>query len=298
MNMRIILLIGLFLISGCRSNKQIQKLNAHLERQDIVHEKIESKPVTIFIHGTLPPIAERLVHAYDVPLGLHKAGALSTTLLMGKIPFLLSEADPQQFSFETFYLFGWSGDLSFVSRKKEAYDLYYALKQLDNKGPITLICHSHGCNLALNLALIVEEMKDTQFKVDRLILLAGPVQKETEHFIRSPIFTKIYSLYSPIDLIQVLDPQGLYKDQKNKENIPLFSQRLFPATHNLIQAEVKKGRQGKRGLLHIEFILADFIKRLPSVLKMLDQEAEKIKNAADTTHFVIDLKKMMVTIKK
>jgi hypothetical protein len=270
--------IGLFFLWGCRKNTPSVTVKNN-------NNAPQQKPITVFVHGTLPPLADRLVRTYDIPLGLNLAEKIRSSLIMGKIPVYLTEADPEGFPLETFYVFGWSGDLNFAARKKAAFELYKALQGLSVRGPITLIGHSHGCNVILNLAAIAHEMNDKNFVVDRAILLAGPVQKATEVYIHSDVFKKIYSFYSHSDLIQILDPQGLYKENRDIKNISVFSAHLFSSHDKLVQIRVKKGT---RGIFHIEFVLADFIKKLPKILNLIDK-----KNSSATpkmTTYTLDLK--------
>jgi hypothetical protein len=225
------------------------------------------QPITVFVHGTLPPLLSKLAHFFDIPLGLTPALTQGNNYYMGRIPFILNKADKNQFPLESSYLFGWSGELDFAARKKAAYQLYNALKTLQGQGPITLITHSHGGNVALNLALVTEEQQDTSFSIERLIILAAPVQHATAHLVSSPIFKTIISLYSLGDLTQILDPQGLYKESNILSNtVPLFSERLYKPSHNLVQASIFINR---RKIRHITFISKRFLSKLPMVLQAI-----------------------------
>lgn len=237
--------------------------------------------ITIFIHGTLPPLIDKLIHAYEAPLGLTSASKLSSSFVHKKLIQALSQADSELFPVEHMYVFGWSGDLSVSGRRDEARRLLRELKKLDGK--ITLICHSHGCNVALNLASLAR--KDARLKangdklsIERLILLAGPVQEATKRYVRSSLFKQIISFYSVGDLIQVIDPQGLQeqgkKRSKKKNNNVFFSHRVWPKADNIIQAQVcfertLLSRTFKQPLLHSNFIQANFIKHLPDAIKKL-----------------------------
>ena len=78
------------------------------------------------------------------------------------------------------------------------------------------------------------------------------------HLINDPLFKKIYSLYSTMDMVQILDPQKI----KTPGKAPLFSQRKFPSCPQLIQVRLKcEGR----GLLHIDFVLNKFTRCLGPV---------------------------------
>ena len=111
-----------------------------------------------------------------------------------------------------FYTFGWSGRLSHKHRLKAARELYDALsrerrrlaEQTGMPVKIHLLAHSHGCNVALNLAQIVKE-RGRRFIVDRAVFFGCPVQSETESLINSSVFKKIYSVFSKGDHVQRLD---------------------------------------------------------------------------------------------
>lgn len=153
-----------------------------------------------------------------------------------------------------FYLFGWCGMLSQTERRREAIRLYNELSTLveeyqrfDITPKIRLICHSHGGNVALNLAAISSILSNTvpsphinqetlktialmlatppnqqhdsnplaadlykkptndALSIDELILLATPIQAETEGLCTSPMFKKILNVYSDNDTIQFAD---------------------------------------------------------------------------------------------
>ncbi|HVW98850.1 MAG TPA: hypothetical protein VHA52_00185 [Candidatus Babeliaceae bacterium] len=253
-----ILTLGLFFIAGCLKQEPIKKEKAFTLAET-------KKAITVFVHGTLPPLVRGLVHTLDCPQGLMLAKDFGTGYLMGRIPFLLSEADPLQFPLNKFYLFGWSGALCFKERKAAALALYQALKKLD--GALTIIAHSHGGNVALYLAEIAQELGDTNFYIDCLILLGVPVQQATKNLIASPIFKKIYAFYSCGDWTQCADPQGIYSIGNSKDQSgPLFSERIFPTQKHLKHVRVF---YKKYNLDHIGFILRPFIKALPKLLKLV-----------------------------
>ncbi|MBA3954373.1 hypothetical protein H0X48_03595 [Candidatus Dependentiae bacterium] len=249
------------------------------------HYQTKITPVTVQVHGTLPPLISKLVHALDSPLGLVPALTQGNKYYLGRIPYLLYHTDPQDFPLKTSYLFGWSGRLNFQARKEAAHELYKVLKELPH--PITLITHSHGGNVALNLALIVQEYDDTTFFIDRLVLLAAPVQAATAHLVKSPIFKRVISLYSSKDWTQVIDPQRLYSISRSSNiPVPFFSQRIYPASDNLIQACILINR---RSPTHIEFLSPNFFKTLPVVLEILTQSADKAHLASQQSHFNISI---------
>lgn len=224
-----------------------------------------TKNITVFIHGTrgtafLPiGISDRLSQVEkklcSAPLGLHRITSIDPTFNNVTIGHALDNADHEQFSFKHFYSFGWSGDLNPEARNQAALELHTQLKQLvlnyvvryATIPNITIITHSHGGNVALNLASISEE--NNPLIIEKLILLACPVQQETAQYADAPLFKKIYALYSQNDQLQILDPQGLHplsqgikeswdnqslkplaNGAKESSNRPLFSERHFAST--------------------------------------------------------------------
>lgn len=168
------------------------------------------------------------------------------------------------------YSFLWSGKLSFKSRFKAATKLYFQLEQaIDNYHTIfniypkiRVITHSHGGNVALNLARIYESHKGNLTTIDELILLACPVQRETSSYLEHAMFKSVYALYSKIDLVQVLDPQGFY----DGNILHIFSKRRFDWHEKLLQAEI---RINNKRLTHTTFQKESFLNILPSIIDAL-----------------------------
>ena len=270
--------------------------------------------VTIWVHGTrpdgtLPPFLAKLTSGLsnllcDDTKGLHKTADLDHQ----HYPFLrakaLSAIDPVRFNPEHFYTFGWSGKLNLKARENASHDLFYALKLLQSTykekygidPEFVLISHSHGGNVILHLADIVDPDK-FELHVAKTILLACPVQKHTAHLISSPIFERIYSLHSHTDMIQIADPQGLHNRKKMTK--PLLSLRHFDSHPKLAQVAIRwkkcplwtaddyainkfamKGLirslntlnyiKKNRGLFHVEFGLLPFVRQLPTIINELD----------------------------
>ena len=271
-------------LSKIISKKQVNTKKS--QKDDLI------KPCTILIHGTLFPIISDLVHNTDFPLGFYKAAKHGNKYVHGRFAHILSTSS--DFPLDSFYMFGWSGKLCFDAREEAAHELYH--KSSKYKGPLTIIAHSHGCNVALNLAKIAKKHNDKCFKIDRLILLACPVQQATAIYAKSEVFKKIYSFYSTADLIQILDPQGLYQNNYNSSNISLFSKRVFEDSPNLIQAKIILYGHSPN---HLDFITrSGFIKSLPEIIKMLDNVAQSKKSdsftvcidRSDKVHLIEDKK--------
>jgi len=258
--------------------------------------------ITVWVHGT------RLITKFAPqeflfsPDGMKAISEIPDRYHMHKIAKNLSEMNPQRFQVENFYLFGWSGKLSFEERKKASEDLYNELSDLsDNyyeqqgvRPHFRIITHSHGGNVALNLAGIQDKKIPV---ISELILLACPVQERTKDFIKDPFFKRVYSFFSRGELLQVIDPQGLYRGNKNQ---PLFSKRVFPDNPKLSQAEIKLYG---RSILHIEFLFGYFVYKLPAMLDALDKEhAAQVKakkfNETDGDYVIIDIKKKQSTKKR
>ena len=151
---------------------------------------------------------------------------------------------------------------------------------------IQLITHSHGGNIALNLAEI--NNSETPLSIDELILLACPVQYKTSHLIHNSMFKKAYSLYSHWDINQIIDAQGweplkervknlfMYAadqsddtTEKAQEKKCFFSERRFQDDQKLIQSNIQ---YGIRGMLHHEFLSESFMQQLPTLLSDIDAQ--------------------------
>ncbi|MEX0939887.1 MAG: hypothetical protein WDZ41_00840 [Candidatus Babeliales bacterium] len=272
----LLLLFALLFIAGIYIYSDIQKKQI---------KKQQALPVTVWIHGTLFFPDYFLPKFFYCKPGLNLATELDESYHHNQIAQILAKADPKRFPLKTFYLFGWSGKLSFQARKKAAEDLYADLKKLITNYKkkygfepfIRIIAHSHGGNVALTLSKINNK---NDLTICELILLACPVQERTKQYLEDPIFQQIISLYSAFDTIQVLDPQGLYskdihdmQDAYDKQkNIPWFSERIFAPTKRLIQAQIKIDG---RNIFHIEFMLQKFLSLLPTILDQLEKRQNK-----------------------
>lgn len=114
---------------------------------------------------------------------------------------------------DEYYAFGWSGLVSHKLRYLEAGILYDQLSQLnkklitESKNPkFRIISYSHGGTLSIQLGAIhVTKNPSEQFFIDELYLNGTPIQIETDYLINSPLFKKVYNIYSKADSIQKLD---------------------------------------------------------------------------------------------
>ena len=114
---------------------------------------------------------------------------------------------------DQYYTFGWSGLVSHKLRYIEASLLHKELGEVitqlqkEGKNPkVKIISYSHGGNLALQLGAIhITKPPAEQFEIEELCLVGTPVQVETDYLINSPIFKKVYNIYSKADGVQQLD---------------------------------------------------------------------------------------------
>lgn len=240
-----------------------------IEQKGTEQQCAQVPTITVFVHGTrlFPKFAAQ--EQFYSANGMIKISDLDPSYkAIHMMASELTRLDPKRFCYDRFYTFGWEGELDFNARLETAKVLYKELNRIVDeyekkhgvRPHLRLIAHSHGCNVVLNLATAKD--KNNRLTMD-IVLLACPVQDETKDLINDPIFNKRYALCSMGDLVQVIDPQGLQRDHCKQ----LFSSRWFPRYSGVIQAKVKiKGR----AILHIEFILERFIKRLPEILDVMD----------------------------
>ncbi len=278
-------IVILLLLSGCTHHSQISKKNITItlvskeNKTTQLPPQIKSPPITIWIHGTHFIRRPIFYSMFNGKAALKKACFFDSNQSFYTIAKTIAASSPKKFPLDTFYIFGWSGRLRAQEREDAAKKLYQDLQsiitmylqQYQTYPVIQLITHSHGGNVALNLAK-VKDPTDTQFSIASLILLACPVQIHTMDYIRDPMFKQVYVLYSGIDMLQVLAPEIIYQDNKKEKTrsykIPPFSSRRFPLQPHIIQAKIKIN---KHALLHTKFTKPKFLTMLPLILTELDQ---------------------------
>jgi hypothetical protein len=252
--------------------------------------EIKQPMVTVWVHGTKETMRilrkiksiERFFYTHK---GLFPLEALEYCMHHRVIGEVLLASDQEQFPRGHMYMFGWSGKMTFEAREQAARELHTELidllgcyeKNYGYRPKIRMITHSHGGNVALNLAVVKNEFK-TSVDIEELILLACPVQDQTEPFVGDSIFKHVYSLYSNRDFFQVLDAQGGYETQRNKAKT-YFSRRRFQEFDNLTQVKIKINR---RPISHIEFILRRFLHMLPCVMTEIDSWPLSVRHACGT----------------
>ena len=265
------LLPGCLIPSRYFMRKNVFILQPHARPREALTALAPQHPsVTVWIHGTR--FFYHRFYQQGIPYheGLLKTEGATLPYKLKTIGTTLCKTDPTRFNPSHFYIFGWSGKLCFIEREKAAANLYRELsdlvksyEQTHNYTPyIRIIAHSHGGNVALNLAL---QPQEPSLIIDELILLACPVQEKTKYLVENPMFKKIYALSSALDIIQIIDPQGMYK-HRGKPNT-FFSKRNFPHREGLAQMKVKVDR---RAITHFEFTQRPFLRLLPNILTGID----------------------------
>ncbi|HEX2978345.1 MAG TPA: hypothetical protein VHO47_04470 [Candidatus Babeliales bacterium] len=240
--------------------------------------------ITVWVHGTHFWFNKMFKSMTAQEEGVYLASDLPNDYLYRKlIVNRLCKAAPCEFNHEHFYILSWTGVLSSRARINAARSLLRDLKKIcaayrekyGAQPAICLITHSHGGNVALNLE-VVNDPQDPII-IDKLVMLAVPVQVETAQYVKSRYFKKIYSLYSTYDMIQIGDMQrfGYHIDDPQRSSIPLFSGRKFEPCENLLQVKVRFDGVGP---FHLSFILSTFVLALPDILATLDQVPLPIQN--------------------
>lgn len=279
-------LLIVLVLSACTQRKFYRR--KEFLKKTFFAEPLVEGPLTIFIHGTKTSLISRLVHQSDYPQGLICAANSQTNSILTRIGYTLCKTDPLDFPLDRFYIYTWPGKLNFDCRLHAAECLYGVLR--NHKGPLTIITHSHGCNVALNLAYWAQHYQDTSFTVDRLIVLAPPVQEVTKPYVHSPIFKQVYTFYSSADIMQVGDPQALYWESyaytKPCTNIPLLSKRLFDPAPSIIQTRILLDWQSPG---HLNFLLTRFIKKIPVLLRLVKAAADNNGYAAARNCFIVNI---------
>jgi hypothetical protein len=159
-----------------------------------------------------------------------------------------------------YYTFGWSGLLNMEERYKEAKKLYHELEKevalLQSQGldpSLHIIAYSHGGNVALNLARVKQEnITKPRFSIEKLLLLATPIQRETDYLLGdASFFKKSYLFYSTEDQVQTSD---FFSTQKELFSRATFTNRAhFKVPSTLTQVRVRLTKRINRStLMHDE----------------------------------------------
>lgn len=231
-----------------------------------------SRPrLTIWVHGTtiraVVPIKTSYFHLDSKLMSFKK---LRPESLAYKRALALKQADEEAFPLKSFYLFRWSGMLSFKERQNASQQLYTELKQKIAKikqktgqDPIiTIVAHSHGGNIALTLASL-NEKSSSNLLINNLILLACPVQNSTAHWINDEIFEKVFVFYSKGDWIQRLAlHQGINLAGRKFDNVAGLKDKVVH-----ISTSWKR-----KYLWHNDFKTVSFVSCLPKALRDISKQ--------------------------
>lgn len=282
-------LIVICILAGCGfNNKKLLRRKLYFTKEcPVTYKKQTALPdptITIWIHGARPFAANK----YN--LGLKSPTLFDPQDYVAQTVNSLINADPINFPLEHFYIYSWSGILDFSERQRASAILYTELekliahyKQVSGSVPkIRVIAHSHGGNVALNLAT----HENTNFIIDELILLAVPVQAKTDTLVHSPLFKRIFSLYSTIDIPQIIDPQLFYRESGT---YLLFSGQRFRPASNLMQVKIKINGSACQ---HLQFNDPATLKLFPQILNELISWMDTIPQEtllAENTRFMLSI---------
>lgn len=147
-----------------------------------------------------------------------------------------------------YYTYGWQGHFTKKARKKEAETLYVTLLDLYQtvisegfEPKFRLIGYCHGAQMITELADIhrkYDKNNETmRLILDEIILLAMPVSPDTASLLTSPLFKKIYHIFSSKDRIQKID-LFVTKTLIASREIPVRENNK-KLTEKLIQIELK-----------------------------------------------------------
>jgi len=237
--------------------------------------------ITVFVHGTFP-IRKALQYSparflIYCPQGLSLAKDLPQYYHFHKMAQGCVNLDPQRYSFDQFYIFGWKSEHVYHNtRMQAASDLVKALQDLVNNyysehhiiPKIQLIGFSHGGNVVLNTANYLPLIVENEKIIIEAWLFGTPVQHINQNFVNSENFNKIYSIYSETDWIQRMDPQGIRNNQCPKNNF--WSNRMFNPEHKCIQVNFTVNNTS---ICHSYYRC--IFKYLPTIQKSIEQKVEE-----------------------
>ena len=199
---------------------------------EVMHNRIENTLYSItleymrantYLHQNTPTQGLGLV--YINPLNDECQSGAQTMRSLFELAHVFYKTDATH---RRYYTFGWNGLLNMQERYVAAKKLYHELEKevalLRSKSlepSIHMVAYSHGGNVALNLAKIKQEnITNPNFAVEQLVLLATPIQKETDYLVGdTSFFKKSFLFFSTEDHVQTSD---FFSTQKE-----LFSRRKF-----------------------------------------------------------------------
>lgn len=189
----------------------------------------------------------------DPAQGVCKAGSQTLRELF-ELQHTFYQTQPSK---RRYYTFGWDGALSLARRLEEARKFYGALEKevvnlrSQNLEPfIHIVGYSHGGNVALNLARVKDEQEntDTSFAIEQLVLLATPIQRETDYLVaETDFFKKVYLFYSTEDNVQTSDMFSTRKELFSRHRFTNHPRLKLPST--LTQVRLRLTKAIKRSTL-------------------------------------------------
>jgi hypothetical protein len=192
------------------------------------------------------------------------------------------------------YTFGHLGLLSGTYRRDVAEDFYDALcakvSELEQQYlnvKVTIVTHSHGGNVALNLAYW-QEQKKRGLEIDNLVMLGCPIQAETAPYAFNPVFKHVYNVYSDGDIVQSADTISTPSRASYRK---LFDGRLKikrPADLNVVKDIRLRVNESKKRIDHANMWLMGISRKacrtldplpilvlIPMIVHAADQAQEK-----------------------
>jgi hypothetical protein len=231
--------------------------------------------LTVWVHGTtIRAVVPVKIAGFHLESKLFSFKELRPGSLAYRRALALHQGDSQVFDLDHLYLFRWNGMLNYQERQKAAQSLYIELqqkiadiKQQTGQEPlITIIAHSHGGNIILNLADL-NAKSSSKLVIHNLILLACPVQNKTAHWIGHETFEKVYVFYSKADWIQRL---ALH----NGANL---ADRKFDQIAGAAGKAVHISTSWKNyNLWHNDFKGLSFVTQLPHALRLINQQLNSL----------------------
>lgn len=278
------------LLTSCGSKIIRRKINFIQNHHNHIKSNDTRSRITVWIHGT-----KFSKHHLFQTYFKNKPGLVQLTQIPSSAPDYvvaqtIAEHAPEQFPFNSFYVFCWSGSLCAQTRIEASHilcdqllDIVTQHKKKHGKSPLVqLVTHSHGGNVALNLPNVIQEKLNhsdhkIDLTIDSLILLACPVQANTASGAKDPLFKRVYALYSSLDFVQILAPQLVHTYElpgKTKREIKLFpfSERKFEDHEKISHIKIKING---RALLHNEFIGTRFLSALGTIIQELEEWHEE-----------------------
>lgn len=259
----------------------------------VVEKVTKDHSITIFVHGTYPA-RKALQYSFGrfliyCPQGLSLAKNLPSYYHFNKMAHGCVELNPQLYSLDQFYIFGWESEHIYDHvRVQAAIDL---IKQLQNLvvvyyqkhhviPKIRLLGFSHGGNVVLHTANYLPLVVNQQSVEIEVWIFGTPVQHVNKNLVNSKNFSKVYSFYSAKDWVQRMDPQGLRNSSISIKKF--WSDRMFDLADRCIQVEFTVNGQP---ISHIYY--RSIFKYFPLIQQMTEAKSQNINSGCIS----VDLKK-------